>query len=64
MAALNQSPNIIKSAILNVPFLDFLGLLKCKDIYLAESDYDEFGDPQIKSEFESLYSICPYNNIK
>ena len=64
MAAINRKPDSIKSAILNVPFLDFMGLLKCKSEYLAESDYDEFGDPNILADFEHLYSICPYSNIQ
>ena len=64
MGAINLSPGLLKSAILDAPFLDILGLLKNSSQYLAESDYDEFGNPSNQKEFESIYSICPYNNIK
>jgi oligopeptidase B len=64
MNAINQSPGLVKSVFLEAPFLDILGLLKNPSQYLAESDYDEFGDPSVKQEFESIYSLCPYNNIK
>ena len=64
MAAVNESPDLLKSVVLDAPFLDVLGLLKNPSQHLAESDYDEFGNPSVKSEFEAIYSFCPYNGIK
>lgn len=64
MGAVNHSPWLVKSVFLEAPFLDILGLLENPNQYLAESDYDEFGNPSNKREFESIYSLCPYNNIK
>ena len=63
MSAINSSPDLVQSAILDVPFLDILGLLKDSSQYLAQSDYDEFGNPALQKEFEAIYSLCPYNNI-
>lgn len=64
MSAVNISPGLLKSVVLEVPFLDILGSLKNPSQYLSQSDYDEFGDPRVKEDFESIYSLCPYNNIK
>ena len=63
-AAVNHSPHLLKSVILSAPFLNFIDLLSDKNLPLAESDYEEFGDPADLKEFENLFNICPYKNIK
>ncbi|TYH96527.1 hypothetical protein ES332_A12G183400v1 [Gossypium tomentosum] len=63
-AALNMYPNLFRAAILKVPFLDILNSLLDPSLPLTMLDYEEFGNPGIKSEFECISSYCPYKNIR
>ncbi|OMO72167.1 hypothetical protein COLO4_27799 [Corchorus olitorius] len=62
-AALNMYPDLFRAAILKVPFLDILNSLLDPSLPLTILDYEEFGNPQIKSQFESILSYSPYENI-
>ncbi|KAJ6312400.1 hypothetical protein OIU77_014020 [Salix suchowensis] len=62
-AAINMSPNLFRAAILKVPFLDVCNTLLDPSLPLTLLDYEEFGNPQIHSQFESILSYSPYDNI-
>ncbi|XVF43292.1 hypothetical protein PTKIN_Ptkin02bG0028300 [Pterospermum kingtungense] len=62
-AALNMYPDLFRAAILKVPFLDILNSLLDPSLPLTVLDYEEFGNPQIKSQFEYLLRYSPYENI-
>ncbi|XP_022725806.1 uncharacterized protein LOC111282119 [Durio zibethinus] len=62
-AALNMYPDLFRAAILKVPFLDILNSLLDPSLPLTTLDYEEFGNPQIKSQFESILRYSPYENI-
>ncbi|XVE74405.1 hypothetical protein DITRI_Ditri12bG0014300 [Diplodiscus trichospermus] len=62
-AALNMYPDLFRAAILKVPFLDILNSLLDPSLPLTILDYEEFGNPQIKSQFESILRYSPYENI-
>lgn len=46
-----------------VPFLDICNTLLDPSLPLTVLDYDEFGDPRNKSEFEAIRDYSPYDNI-
>lgn len=62
-AAINTYPDLFCAAILKVPFLDICNTLLDPSLPLTVLDYEEFGNPQIQSEFESILSYSPYDNI-
>uniref|UniRef100_A0A7N0ZZL7 Prolyl endopeptidase n=1 Tax=Kalanchoe fedtschenkoi TaxID=63787 RepID=A0A7N0ZZL7_KALFE len=62
-SAINKRPELFGAAILKVPFLDICNTLLDPSLPLTILDYEEFGNPQIKSEFESILSYSPYENI-
>uniref|UniRef100_A0A3N7FR26 Prolyl endopeptidase n=1 Tax=Populus trichocarpa TaxID=3694 RepID=A0A3N7FR26_POPTR len=62
-AAINMNPNLFRAAILKVPFLDACNTLLDPSLPLTLLDYEEFGNPQIQSQFESILSYSPYDNI-
>ncbi|XP_021293451.1 uncharacterized protein LOC110423548 [Herrania umbratica] len=62
-AALNMYPDLFRAAILKVPFLDILNSLLDPSLPLTILDHEEFGNPQIKSQLESILSYSPYENI-
>ncbi|KAL5553798.1 hypothetical protein UlMin_041199 [Ulmus minor] len=62
-ATINMYPNLFRVAILKVPFLDICNTLLDPTLPLTILDYEEFGNPQIKSDFECILSYSPYDNI-
>ncbi|KAL9666982.1 hypothetical protein QQ045_001326 [Rhodiola kirilowii] len=62
-SAINKRPELFGAAILKVPFLDICNTLLDSSLPLTILDYEEFGNPQIKSEFESILSYSPYENL-
>ncbi|KAL8157387.1 hypothetical protein AgCh_002182 [Apium graveolens] len=62
-AAVNRHPQLFRAVILKVPFLDICNTLMDPSLPLTMLDYEEFGNPQIESQFQSIFSYSPYDNI-
>ncbi|KAJ0986861.1 hypothetical protein J5N97_005217 [Dioscorea zingiberensis] len=62
-ATINKYPDLFCAAILKVPFLDISNTMLDPSLPLTILDYDEFGDPNIQAEFETIHSYSPYDNI-
>ncbi|XP_010261180.1 PREDICTED: uncharacterized protein LOC104600060 [Nelumbo nucifera] len=62
-AAINMYPDLFRAAILKVPFLDICNTLLDPSLPLTILDYEEFGDPRIQEQFESIFNYSPYDNI-
>ncbi|KAG7979052.1 hypothetical protein I3843_05G110800 [Carya illinoinensis] len=62
-ATINMYPTLFCAAILKVPFLDICNTLLDPNLPLTLLDYEEFGNPRIQSQFESILSYSPYDNI-
>lgn len=62
-AAINMYPKLFCAAILKVPFLDICNTMLDPSLPLTKLDYEEFGNPQIQSQFEYIQSYSPYDNI-
>lgn len=46
-----------------VPFVDVCNTLLDPNLPLTVLDYEEFGDPRVLKEFETIQSYSPYDNI-
>ncbi|WCJ26328.1 Prolyl oligopeptidase family protein [Euphorbia peplus] len=62
-AAINMNPSLFRAAILKVPFVDICNTLLDPSLPLTLLDYEEFGNPEMQSEFEYIRSYSPYDNI-
>ncbi|KAB2614264.1 prolyl endopeptidase-like [Pyrus ussuriensis x Pyrus communis] len=62
-ATINMYPDLFRASILKVPFLDICNTLMDPSLPLTILDYEEFGNPQIQSKFELIFSYSPYDNI-
>ncbi|XP_054825591.1 uncharacterized protein LOC129323066 isoform X1 [Prosopis cineraria] len=62
-AAMNMYPDLFRASILKVPFLDICNTLLDSSLPLTILDYEEFGNPQIPSQFDSIFMYSPYDNI-
>ena len=64
-AAVVQAPELWRSVILGVPFVDVLNTMLDEDLPLTPPEWEEWGNP-IKSveAFDLIRKYSPYNNIK
>ncbi|KAM0941718.1 putative oligopeptidase B [Dioscorea sansibarensis] len=62
-ATINMYPDLFCAAVLKVPFLDISNTMLDPSLPLTILDYDEFGDPNVQEEFETIHSYSPYDNI-
>ncbi|KAL6983286.1 hypothetical protein U1Q18_016676 [Sarracenia purpurea var. burkii] len=62
-AAINIYPELFRAAIMKVPFLDICNTLLDPSLPLTIMDHEEFGNPQIPSQLESILQYSPYDNI-
>ncbi|MDA3837827.1 MAG: S9 family peptidase [Candidatus Delongbacteria bacterium] len=62
-AVLNERPDICKAAILDVPFVDLINTMADPSLTSVVTEYDEWGNPAVKEDFEYMLSYDPYYNI-
>ncbi|KAJ4874619.1 Prolyl oligopeptidase family protein [Raphanus sativus] len=63
-AAMNIHPSLFQAAILKVPFVDVLNTLSDSNLPLTLLDHEEFGNPNIQTDFRSILGYSPYDNIR
>jgi len=62
-AIINLEPNLYKGILSGVPFVDVLTTMSDASIPLTTFEYDEWGNPAIKEEYEYMSKYSPYDNI-
>lgn len=62
-AVTNYRPDLFKTVIAGVPFVDVVSSLQDKTIPLSTTDADEFGDPEKQEYYEYMKSYSPYDNV-
>lgn len=63
-AVLNMAPEgLYRSAIAEVPFVDVVTTMLDDSIPLTAGEYDEWGDPNVKEDYEYMLSYSPYDNV-
>jgi oligopeptidase B len=63
-AVLNQRPELFKAAWVGVPFVDVINTMLDESIPLTVGEFEEWGNPKIKNEFEHMLAYSPYDNVK
>lgn len=63
-SAINARPDLFRSAVLKVPFLDACNTLLYPIIPLTAFDYEEFGYPVVFDDFLAIRKYSPYENIQ
>jgi oligopeptidase B len=62
-AVLNFRPNVCKAAVLRVPFVDVINTMLDASLPLTVPEYLEWGNPNVKEDYDYMKSYCPYTNI-
>jgi oligopeptidase B len=62
-AVLNLRPDLCKAAVLQVPFVDVINTMLDASLPLTVPEYLEWGNPNVKKDYDYMKSYCPYTNI-
>jgi oligopeptidase B len=62
-AVTNLRPDLFKAVVALVPFVDVLNTMSDASLPLTAGEWEEWGDPRKKPEYDYIKSYCPYTNI-
>ena len=57
-------PDLFRGMIANVPFVDVLTTMSDPDLPLTTGEYTEWGNPEIKEQYDYMKSYSPIDNIE
>jgi len=63
-ACMTMRPDLYKAVIAKVPFVDVVTTMSDPTIPLTTLEYDEWGNPENKEQYDYMLSYSPYDNIK
>jgi len=62
-AVINQRPELFRSAVADVPFVDVLSTMLDSTLALTIPEYEEWGNPYDKAYFDYIASYSPYDHV-
>jgi oligopeptidase B len=63
-AVLNLRPDLCKAAVLKVPFVDAITTMLDESLPLTVQEFQQWGNPKVKAEYDYIRQYCPYTNLK
>jgi oligopeptidase B len=62
-AVVNMRPDLFAAAIARVPFVDVINTMLDATLPLTVGEFEEWGDPRVREQYEYIKSYSPYDNI-
>jgi oligopeptidase B len=62
-AVINMRPDLFKAAIAHVPFVDVINSMLDESLPLTVGEFEEWGNPKKKDDYEYMKTYCPYTNL-
>jgi oligopeptidase B len=62
-AVTNMRPDLFKVVITRVPFVDVINTMLDESLPLTVTEFEEWGNPKIKAEYDYMKSYSPYDNL-
>ncbi len=62
-AVTNLRPDLFKVVVADVPFVDVLNTMSDTSLPLTVGEFEEWGNPQVKEDYEYMRQYCPYTNV-
>jgi oligopeptidase B len=62
-AVTNLRPDLFKAVISHVPFVDVISTMLDASLPLTVQEYEEWGNPNKKKEYNYIKQYCPYTNL-
>ena len=63
-AVVNMAPDLCKVAIPSVPFVDVINTMLDESIPLTVIEFEEWGNPKEKDQYDYMVSYSPYENVE
>ncbi|MFI5183797.1 MAG: S9 family peptidase [Vicinamibacteria bacterium] len=63
-AVVNMRPDLFGAVVSKVPFVDVINTMLDETLPLTVAEYEEWGNPKKKDEYEYMKSYCPYSNLE
>jgi oligopeptidase B len=61
-AVFSQRPGRWRAVVAEVPFVDVVTTMLDASIPLTVAEWDEWGDPRVREQFDAMLAYCPYDN--
>ena len=62
-AVTNLRPDLFKVVVSHVPFVDVINTMLDETLPLTVGEFEEWGNPKIKEQYEYMKQYCPYTNL-
>ena len=62
-AVSNMRPDLFEAVVSHVPFVDVINTMLDASLPLTVAEYEEWGNPQKKAEYDYIKTYCPYTNL-
>ena len=62
-AVVNMAPELYRGVVAAVPFVDVINTMMDPSIPLTSNEWDEWGDPRKKDDYDYMMKYSPYDNI-
>ena len=62
-AVTNMRPDLFRAVVSYVPFVDVINTMSDETLPLTVGEFEEWGNPKVKAEYDYLKSYCPYTNL-
>ena len=62
-AVTNMRPDLFKAVVAQVPFVDVINTMLDESLPLTVGEFEEWGNPKIKEQYDYMKSYSPYDNL-
>ena len=62
-AIVNMRPDLFRAVVTKVPFVDVINTMLDESLPLTVGEFEEWGNPKKKDEYEYIKTYCPYTNL-
>jgi oligopeptidase B len=62
-AVSNMRPDLFRAVISRVPFVDVINTMLDESLPLTVAEFEEWGNPKKKEEYDYIKTYCPYTNL-
>ena len=62
-AVVNMRPDLFRAVIARVPFVDVVNTMLDESLPLTVGEFEEWGNPRIREQYEYMKSYSPYDNL-
>jgi oligopeptidase B len=62
-AVVNMRPDLFKAVVSRVPFVDVINTMLDESVPLTVAEFEEWGNPKVREQYEYMRSYSPYDNL-